>query len=1026
MKSLLAAALSIGVVVSGGASGKPAVGYMLDVSRNKVPTMQTMRRIVDVISSLGYDQLQLYFENAFAYSGHEAAWKDVSPFTPDEIRALDALCAEKGIELVPNQNSFGHLENWFRHPEYLHLAELPGGGVKIPWGGRTTEPRALCATSDKSFEFLDGLYRQLLPCFRSKYLNVGCDEVMDICQPVGRSADAIREKGEPRVYLDYLKRLNGLVKRHGHTMMYWADGVVNRDAAFRAEVPKDAIALEWAYEHVNNIDAALRRLKESGLPFYVCPGSSNWLSLSGRFDNMKSNITACVSLGRKYGAIGYLLTDWGDGGHCRPWVASLPSLLLMRARLAGRSPTDAELARAIDRLTGATCGEALIRYQKLDALSGVPWRYNRSETHTMLSEGVDYLRPKEITDERLAALQAERRAARETLRLENAPEWVRDGFELMDLLYDALEVRARGSHAEVAKFVPRYRELWLKYNRPGGLDESIRKNFGYGTARPFATTPPPSGGNDLSVRVVPEWSRITATAAAAARHVYPLPRNARARWRAPGALELPAKFANNPIGCASWDINCKLDLTGHAGLEFDFWCDDISQFSQIRFFLRAGKGWYSVWPFAPEKEGAWCRIRFKTGDFSPEKGVPGLDKIAGIRISGWRNGKRDTTLAIANLSYTDVAAKKLSKEEVAERDRKTREWVRTQPSRSGEHRAFWCHSPDGIGGDRAKTFGWDRSVKELAKNGFNALYVNMAWSGCADYKSAVLPPSSIMRERGDQLEQCLAACRKYGVELHAWKMCWLLGGKRCDPVEIAAARSRGAMAVDDSGKVSEDALCPSNPDTQARELDALAELAGKGVAGVHLDHIRQNGTSSCYCPRCRALFEKSIGRPIADWPADVRKGDALNDKWLAFRARTITDFVRRFSARVRRESPGVKLSAAVFNNPESDHLGLGQDWTRWCREGLLDRVCPMDYTASPLLLKSMVDAQKAAAGKRVEVIPGLGISLWPSGTDKVRIAAEQISVVREAGFNGFIFFNYATWHLKQLEALREGPLRENP
>ena len=116
----------------------------------------------------------------------------------------------------------------------------------------------------------------------------------------------------------------------------------------------------------------------------------------------------------------------------------------------------------------------------------------------------------------------------------------------------------------------------------------------------------------------------------------------------------------------------------------------------------------------------------------------------------------------------------------------------------------------------------------------------------------------------------------------------------------------------------------------------------------------------------------------------------------------------------------------MFNNPESDHLGLGQDWTRWCREGLLDRVCPMDYTASPLLLKSMVDAQKAAAGKRVEVIPGLGISLWPSGTDKVRIAAEQIAVVREAGFNGFIFFNYATWHLKQLEALREGPLKENP
>ena len=543
-------------------------------------------------------------------------------------------------------------------------------------------------------------------------------------------------------------------------------------------------------------------------------------------------------------------------------------------------------------------------------------------------------------------------------------------------------------------------------------------------ASTFATPPPPSGGDDLSASVVPEWSRITATAAAAARHVYPTRANAKARWRAPGALEFPARFSgDNPVGCAAWDINCRLDLSKREGLEFDFWCDDISQFSQLRFFLRSGKGWYSVWPFAPEKEGAWCRIRFKREDFSPDKSAAGLDDIVSIRVAGWRNGNRDAVLGMANLSYTDVSDKDLTREEIAERDRKTREWVRAQPSKRGERRAFACQSPRGICGDKSSN--WERSVAELAKNGFNMLCVNFAWSGCADYSSAVLPPSAEMKERGDMLKPCLAACRRHGVELHAWKMFWRLGGKRCDPAEIAVARSRGAMAVDDAGRPFDDALCPSDPVTQSREIEAFVELAKTGVAGVQLDHIRQNGASSCFCPRCRALFEKSIGRTVADWPKDVRKGDALGEKWLAFRADTVTDFVRRLSSRVRREAPGVKISAAVFNSPASDHLGPGQDWTRWCREGLLDIVCPMDYTASPLLLKSMIDAQKAAAG-RVEVVPYLGISLWPKGVDRVRTAAEQIAVVRDAGLDGFIFFNYAVWHLDQMKALREGPLKEDP
>jgi hypothetical protein len=65
-----------------------------------------------------------------------------SPMTAEEILRLDAYCRARFVELVPNQNSFGHFEQWLKHPEYRHLAECPDG-FEYPWGGRSTSGSVL-------------------------------------------------------------------------------------------------------------------------------------------------------------------------------------------------------------------------------------------------------------------------------------------------------------------------------------------------------------------------------------------------------------------------------------------------------------------------------------------------------------------------------------------------------------------------------------------------------------------------------------------------------------------------------------------------------------------------------------------------------------------------------------------------------------------------------------------------------------------------------------------------------------------
>jgi uncharacterized lipoprotein YddW (UPF0748 family) len=328
-----------------------------------------------------------------------------------------------------------------------------------------------------------------------------------------------------------------------------------------------------------------------------------------------------------------------------------------------------------------------------------------------------------------------------------------------------------------------------------------------------------------------------------------------------------------------------------------------------------------------------------------------------------------------------------------------RAWCLGQVPRKGEARAFWCHSAFGLG-DK----GWDESIRLLKESGFNAILPNMLWGGLAYYPSKTLPEYAGLAEKGDQISQCLAACKKYGVQCHVWKVNWNTGGK-APKAFLERMRAEGRVQKEYSGEMKDEWLCPSHPANQTLEVDAMLEVARNyAVDGVHFDYIRYPGSESCFCDGCRTRFEAALGRPVEKWPADTRKVDAVRERWLEFRRENISGVVRRVAEEARKIRPGVKVSAAVFRNWPTDRDGVGQDWKLWCDNGWLDFVCPMDYIDSNTLFRNVVAAQKAYAGK-VPLYPGIGLSCWKNPRDAVKLA-EQIAVVRELGVPGFTVFNY--------------------
>jgi hypothetical protein len=463
----------------------PSRGVMLDISRDKVPTMATLFGLVDRLAGLKINQLQLYTEHAFAYSGHEEVWRNASPMTGEEVRALDAYCRDRCVELVPNQNSFGHLERWLALPRYNGLAELPQGGAPLPWGGVHEKPTSLCPTDPRSVSFLAGLYDELLPNFTSRLFNVGCDETFDL-RGEGRSRELVKKLGEGRVYLEFLKKIHALVSARGRRMAFWGDIILDHPELV-PEIPPDAVALEWGYEADHPFGAHGARFAAAGVPFYVCPGTSSWNSLAGRTQNMRENLRAAAESGLKHGACGYLITDWGDAGHWQPLGVSFAAFTygacLAWCLGANRG---IDLAEAADAHLTEGLGRSLLELGDVYRFCGA-LRGNSTELFHILSkpstrpvlQGVTARTLRDVlerVDGAAAALPAGESAlaqeARHAARLLRAA--CHRGIALLEGRLAEPETRWALAE-ETDALIAEHGRVWRLRNREGGLEDSTAR-----------------------------------------------------------------------------------------------------------------------------------------------------------------------------------------------------------------------------------------------------------------------------------------------------------------------------------------------------------------------------------------------------------------------------------------------------------------------------------------------------------------------------------------------------------------------
>ncbi len=273
-------------------------GLLLDISRGKVPTLETLQGLVDLMVGLKLNLLMLYTEHVFRFRRHPLIGKGASPMCASELRELDEYARRRHVELVPTLQSLGHMHQILKHPRYRKLAESEKGWSVSP-------------ALEETYALLDDLYVEYVGNFSSPWLNANCDEPVDLGK--GLSKGLAEKGGVAAVFASHVARVQDLAAKHGKRTMIWADFIFEHREVLPL-LPKGLLLIDWWYEANHDFDR-VGLLRENGIPFMAAAGTSGWNTLFPRVENALANIRGYAEAAKRHDAEGLLITEWGDGGH---------------------------------------------------------------------------------------------------------------------------------------------------------------------------------------------------------------------------------------------------------------------------------------------------------------------------------------------------------------------------------------------------------------------------------------------------------------------------------------------------------------------------------------------------------------------------------------------------------------------------------------------------------------------------------------------------------------------------------------
>lgn len=463
-----------------------------DLTRGPSSTLSNLQLQAALGAFFKQNVFTYYMEHQYAFARHPVIGPKDGSLTPAELRALAGFAQPLHLNILGNQQSFGHFTAILAHPEYAALRETP---------------YLLCPTNEATYRLLDDLYAEVAPLLPFPFFNVCCDETWGLGE--GPSKPVARQIGAGALYVQHIRRVHDLIRnKYGKRMMMWGDIILQHPDQL-PQVPKDIVMLTWGYDPRPSFEDQIVPFAKSGCDFFVCPGVNCWNRVLPHFAVATTNIRNFIRDGAKHGALGVLNTAWDDDGenfnapnwHGIAWGAECA----WNASITVPEDFNRRLGAVLFGEAGDHFGQA-IQLLSRPGVSGLPnadfwkvdfgpWKVSSAAAERERWEG--WLRPVRAAFDHLRACRAEARVNGELLdyfvfgarrmelhaqrhldRLEAALAY-REAARLAPTsaapLLAKAEASLRSSRDLFEFFAAPFAELWQRENKPYALDWTLAR-----------------------------------------------------------------------------------------------------------------------------------------------------------------------------------------------------------------------------------------------------------------------------------------------------------------------------------------------------------------------------------------------------------------------------------------------------------------------------------------------------------------------------------------------------------------------
>ena len=269
-------------------------GLMMDMSHVQLPKVEEIKKQLDFLALWKTNQYFFYSEGSIELDGYPLLMADAR-YTQAQVKDIIAYAKERHIDVIPNMELYGHLNDLFRLEQYADMSVTTHGAEFKP-----ADPRVKPLVKD--------WITQISKLFPSPFFHIGFDETWVIEIEAKRT-----NKPAEQLYLEMLNQTTDMVEKQGKKPLVWAD-MLQKYHSIIPKASKSMIAVPWHYfpETEGAYDTLLSPFPAVGVDIIVQSALINWKDLTPSFDISFENVDLLLRAGRKHNTIGFINSAWTD------------------------------------------------------------------------------------------------------------------------------------------------------------------------------------------------------------------------------------------------------------------------------------------------------------------------------------------------------------------------------------------------------------------------------------------------------------------------------------------------------------------------------------------------------------------------------------------------------------------------------------------------------------------------------------------------------------------------------------------